>query len=158
MILFFTSSLNISTDVPCTRGFPFAPPAAAAIPSLWSDCTSHSRLMVAVVGVVTDEYGRPAVFGIALTGKDEGGGPPPLPPVLDLKPERRFWADDLRRIAGRGASMGAMDMAVLTGAGASVRGVCGRPLRWSKFKMGLLNPTDGQLAARLPVTYPLRSG
>lgn len=111
MILFLTSSLRTSTDVPGGR-LPFVcsdVPAEELTPSLWRDCTSHSRDIVAVVGVGTDDgYGR--LGGAA--GKEDGGAPPPLAAFgLDLKLASRFCADDLRRMAGRGGSeMGAMDI------------------------------------------------
>ena len=57
----------------------------------------------------------------AVAGKDEGGAPPLLGFAEDLKLVRRFWADDLRRMAGRWASeMGAMDMMGLNAAMADV--------------------------------------
>ncbi len=67
-----------------------------------------------MVGVGNAAYGRPAEEATVPIGKDEGGAPPLAGFALDLKLVRRFWADDLRRIAGRWASeMGAIDIAVL---------------------------------------------
>ena len=119
MIRFFTNSLSISTDVPCANE-PFVAveaPEGAAAGSDVPDCTSQSRGgMVAVVGVGNAAYGRPAEAATVPIGKEEGGAPPLAVFALDLKLVRRFWADDLRRIAGRWASMGAMDMTVLNAA------------------------------------------
>ena len=64
---------------------------------------------------------------MVIPGGGGGGGAPPAAeddegaPEATLKPLRRFWADDLRRIAGRWASeMGAMDMMGLNAAMADV--------------------------------------
>ena len=114
MILFFTSSLSTSTEVPWGR-LPFVcndAPADGPTPSLWRDCTSQSRGIVAVVGVGSaTAYGRPVEEETDPTLKEEGGAPPLAGFAEDLKLVRRFCADDLRRMAGRWASeMGAMDI------------------------------------------------
>lgn len=103
---FLTSSRRNSTEVPLVWI------EDAPTPSLWSDWTSHSRGgIVAVVGVGAAEYERPFEAGTAAAGKEEGGGPPAALPE-DLKLARRFWAEDLRRMAGRcwPSAMGAMDV------------------------------------------------
>ena len=82
--------------------------------SILNIASTTKTFRVAVVGVGSaTAYGRPVEEDTDPTLKEEGGAPPLAGFALDLK-LRRFWADDLRRIAGRWASeMGAMDITVL---------------------------------------------
>lgn len=97
MIRFLTSSRNISTDVPWGRaGVPFVAEDAPAEDETDSDCwdwTSQSRGIVVAVGVGADANWRPVEEETLPTWVDDE--------LLDLKEERRFWAEDLRRMLGR---------------------------------------------------------
>ena len=103
MILFLTSSLSISTEVPCAWAAPPLGSPADATESECNDWTSHSRDMGAVeVGVPA---AKDAVDGVGAVCCDEEAAE-----ATDLKEVRRFWAEDLRRIEGRWPSLGDMDM------------------------------------------------
>ena len=93
MILFFTSSLSISTDVPCAVAEPPFVRVVDATDSDCSDCTSASRdIEPAPVGVgIADTKWRPVAEDTVLVWVAE----------LGLKDVRRFCADDFRRILGR---------------------------------------------------------
>ncbi len=120
---------------------------AELTPSLWSDWTSHSRGIVAVVGVGTEDgYGRPGVDAAELAGKEEGGAPPAAGLAAALKPLRRFCAEDLRRMAGLGAStMGAMDITGLKAAMAKTL--------WNAWKARLPAEVMGCEAAETEPTF-----
>lgn len=115
MILFWTRSLRYSTDVPWPSGGLCAPAKLDPTLSECIDWASQSRTVGAVVvGVAADANERVAESwtgarfngGGTGEGEEEGGAV--------LKAERRFCAEDLRRIAGRCGSWGKCDIIVIT--------------------------------------------
>lgn len=93
MIRFWTRSLRYSTDVPGVSDGLCAP----AMVSEYRDCASHSRGWGVTVGDVVEEGKLEALEAVGF--KDWGVIEPDE--EVDLKDERKFWAEDLRRIAGR---------------------------------------------------------
>ena len=101
MIRFWTRSLRYSTDVPGVSDDGLCAPAMLdPTVSECKDCASHSRAWGVTVGDVV-EYGKL----VALEAKEAVGfkdwGVIEPDEEVDLKDERKFWAEDLRRIAGR---------------------------------------------------------
>ena len=113
MILFWTRSLRYSTDVPCPSGGLWAPAKLDPTLSECSDWASQSRpIGVVAVGVAADANER--VVERCPGGRFNGGGAGEGEEEEDggtvLKAERRFCADDLRRIVGRCGSWGKCDI------------------------------------------------
>ena len=113
MILFWTRSLRYSTDVPCPSGGLWAPVKLDPTLSECSDWASQSRpIGVVEVGVAADANER--VVERCPGGRFNGGGAGEEEEEEEggtvLKAERRFCADDLRRIVGRCGSWGKCDI------------------------------------------------
>lgn len=86
MILFLTSSRNISIDVSwASAGFPLAlaVPADDATESDCNDCTSHSRPIVEAVGVEAAAYWSPVAEEMLACALD-------VMLAVDLNEDNRF--------------------------------------------------------------------
>lgn len=95
---------------PCPSGGLWAPAILELTVSECNDCASHSRARgVVAVGVaaeakekvvefIADEDARLIFKGGGTEEDDEEEG-------FGMNEERRFWADDFRRIVGRGCSV-----------------------------------------------------
>ena len=102
MIRFWTRSLRYSTDVPGVTDDDglCAPAMLDPTVSECKDCASHSRAWEVTVGDVVEKGKLEALEAKEAVGfKDWGVIEPEEEEVL--KEERKFWAEDLRRIAGR---------------------------------------------------------
>lgn len=100
MILFWTRSLRYSTEVPWTNCGLTVPPKVV-VPEIVSDWMSDSLFR----GIETVD-----VLPLRAVAKDIPGADDTVPVVietveelleLDLKEERRFWAEDFLRMVGR---------------------------------------------------------
>ena len=78
------------------------------------DWASHSRTRgVIVVGVAAEEKDRAVEFIVAVDVRLRfrgGGTEEDEEEDVGMNEERRFWADDLRRIVGRGGSVEKADI------------------------------------------------
>lgn len=99
MIRFWTRSLRYSTDVPGASNGLCAPAMVDPTVSECKDCASHSRAWGAVVVVAAKDKLVAFEANEGVGFKDWGAAEPDE--EVDLKEERRFWAEDLRRIVGR---------------------------------------------------------